>query len=77
MDASDNKSIAIIGVGYVGLTLEVEFGKDRQVGLTLGQDGIDEAAAPPGHTAPVPAARRNPARQCRIVLQDCSSNSAG
>ena len=38
-----NKKIALIGLGYVGLPLAVEFGKNREVvGLDTNQDRIKE-----------------------------------
>ncbi len=38
-----NKKIAIIGLGYVGLPLAVEFGKKYQtIGFDINQDRIEE-----------------------------------
>ena len=38
-----NKKIALIGLGYVGLPLAVEFGKKRKViGLDINKDRIAE-----------------------------------
>ena len=38
-----NKKIALIGLGYVGLPLAVEFGKKRKViGFDINKDRIDQ-----------------------------------
>lgn len=47
----DNKTIAIIGLGYVGLPLAVEFGKVRPViGFDINRNRIDELRAGRDHT---------------------------
>ncbi len=46
-----NKTIAIIGLGYVGLPLAAEFGKVRPViGFDINQTRIDELRAGRDHT---------------------------
>ena len=46
----NNKKIALIGLGYVGLPLAVEFGKKREViGFDINQNRINELKQnPPG-----------------------------
>ena len=40
---SDNLKIAVIGLGYVGLPLAIEFGKNREViGFDINKSRIDE-----------------------------------
>lgn len=47
----DNKKIAIIGLGYVGLPLAVEFGKQRSVlGFDINAKRIAELQAGHDHT---------------------------
>lgn len=51
-----NKTLAVIGLGYVGLPLAVEFGKQRKViGFDIKQDRIDELRAGHDRTREVPA----------------------
>lgn len=46
-----NKSIAIIGLGYVGLPLAVEFGKHRStIGFDINQARITELQSGKDHT---------------------------
>jgi UDP-N-acetyl-D-galactosamine dehydrogenase len=52
----DGRTIAIIGLGYVGLPLGVEFGKHRQVlGFDINQARIDELRTGKDHTLEVGA----------------------
>ncbi len=51
MPAENNKTIAIIGLGYVGLPLAVEFGKHRKtLGFDINQARIAELKAGQDHT---------------------------
>ena len=51
-----NKVLAVIGLGYVGLPLAVEFGKHRKViGFDIKQDRIEELRAGTDRTLEVPA----------------------
>lgn len=51
-----NKVIAVIGLGYVGLPLSVEFGRHRKViGFDIKQDRIEELRAGTDRTLEVPA----------------------
>ena len=49
-------TIAVVGLGYVGLPLAVEFGKKyRTIGLDLSQEKIDayrRPSTPPARSAP-------------------------
>jgi len=58
MESGNNKQInlAIVGLGYVGLPLAVEFGKKRSViGFDINQDRIDELSSGKDHTLEVTA----------------------
>jgi len=51
-----NKVLAVIGLGYVGLPLSVEFGRHRKViGFDIKQDRIEELRAGTDRTLEVPA----------------------
>ena len=50
----ENVNIAVIGLGYVGLPLAVEFGKKRKViGFDIQQKRVDELASGADHTLEV------------------------
>lgn len=50
----ENVNIAVIGLGYVGLPLAVEFGKKRNViGFDIQQKRVDELASGTDHTLEV------------------------
>jgi UDP-N-acetyl-D-galactosamine dehydrogenase len=50
-----NRTIAVIGLGYVGLPLAVEFGKKRPViGFDIKADRIAQLRAGHDHTLEVP-----------------------
>jgi UDP-N-acetyl-D-galactosamine dehydrogenase len=48
---NNNKTIAIVGLGYVGLPLAVEFGKQRKtLGFDINQSRINELQSGQDHT---------------------------
>lgn len=71
MDLS-NKTIAIIGLGYVGLPLAVEFGKNRRViGFDIHETRIAELKEGKDHTLEVSATQLSDATFLTFT-QDCS-----
>lgn len=73
----ENKKIALIGLGYVGLPLAVEFGKTRTVvGFDLNAERISELKAGRDHTLEVDEAELKSATHLTFTtnlddLQDC------
>ncbi|MGB5938430.1 MAG: Vi polysaccharide biosynthesis UDP-N-acetylglucosamine C-6 dehydrogenase TviB [Rhodanobacter sp.] len=65
-----NTKLAIVGLGYVGLPLAVEFGKHYDtVGFDINQDRIDELASGHDKTLEVDAAELAAARQLRFTAE--------
>lgn len=65
-----NKTIAIIGLGYVGLPLAVEFGKHRPVlGFDINKQRIDELKSGQDHTLECSPAQLKEAAQLRYSNQ--------
>jgi len=66
----ENKTIAVIGLGYVGLPLAVEFGKQRPViGFDINPSRITELQAGQDHTLECSAAELAEARHLRYSAQ--------
>ncbi len=74
----ENTKLAIVGLGYVGLPLAVEFGKHYDtVGFDINKSRIDELAAGCDNTLEVDAAELSGAKRLRFSaeladLQDCN-----
>jgi UDP-N-acetyl-D-galactosamine dehydrogenase len=70
--------LAIVGLGYVGLPLAIEFGKQRSVvGFDINQIRVDELKSGKDHTLEVSAEELKAARQLRFTtriddLRECN-----
>lgn len=65
-----NKTIAIVGLGYVGLPLAVEFGKKyTTIGFDINQQRIDELAAGNDRTLEVETSQLSEAKNLQFTTQ--------
>lgn len=74
----ENTTIAVIGLGYVGLPLAVEFGKTRPViGYDINQTRIDELRAGRDHTLECSPEQLAQASQLRFSADPATLKDAG
>lgn len=74
---NDNSTLAVIGLGYVGLPLAAEFGKHRAViGFDIKPDRIAELRAGRDHTREVPPEELSEARHLSLTADPADLTAA-